>query len=47
MKMKDAFVLVGCPLSSSFRADARVVGVLEAMRSKNEYGISKENWLFA
>lgn len=33
--MKDPFVLIGCPLSSSFRADARLVGVLEAMRSKN------------
>jgi GT2 family glycosyltransferase len=31
--MKDAFVLVGCPLPHSFRADARVVGVLEAWRS--------------
>jgi len=35
MKLKDAFVLVGCPLSPTFRADARTVGMLEAWRSKN------------
>jgi len=35
MKLKDAFVLVGCPLPGSFRADARVVGMLESWRSKN------------
>ncbi|MGR3292491.1 MAG: hypothetical protein ACUZ9M_00580 [Candidatus Scalindua sp.] len=35
MKLKDAFVLIGCPLSPSFRADARVIGMLEAWRSKN------------
>lgn len=32
--MKDAFVLVGCPLANSFRADARTVGMLEAWRSE-------------
>ncbi len=31
---KDAFVLVGCPLSPSFRADARTVGMLEAWKAK-------------
>ena len=35
MKLKDAFVLVGCPLSPTFRADARVVGLLEGWRGKN------------
>ena len=35
MNLKDAFVVVGCPLPSSFRADARTVGMLEAWRSKN------------
>ncbi len=35
MKTKDAFVLIGCPLSPTFRADARVVGMLEAWQSKN------------
>jgi len=34
MKLKDVFVLVGCPLSPTFRADARVIGMLEAWRSK-------------
>lgn len=35
MKIKDAFVLVGCPLPPTFRADARLIGMLEALRSKN------------
>ncbi|KKN59765.1 hypothetical protein LCGC14_0538550 [marine sediment metagenome] len=35
MKLNDAFVLVGCPLSPTFRADARLVGALESWRSKN------------
>ena len=35
MKLKDAFILVGCPLTPTFRADARTVGMLEAWRSKN------------
>ena len=35
MKFEDSFIVVGCPLSSSFRADARLVGSLEAMRRKN------------
>ena len=35
MKLKDAFVLVGCPLPGSFRADARTVGMLEAWQSRN------------
>ncbi len=35
MKLKDAFVLVGCPLTGSFRADARTIGMLEAWQSKN------------
>ncbi len=35
MKLNDAFVLVGCPLSPSFRADARLVGMLEAWQSRN------------
>ncbi len=34
--MRDVFVLVGCPLPPSFRADARVVGMLEAWgKAKN------------
>ena len=34
--MKDALVLIGCPLSPSFRADSRTVGMLEAWdRAKN------------
>ncbi len=35
MKLKDAFVLIGCPLSPTFRADARLIGLLEAWQSKN------------
>jgi len=35
MKLKDASVLVGCPLSLTFRADARLVGALEAWRARN------------
>lgn len=35
MKLKDAFVLIGCPLSPTFRADARTIGMLEAWQSKN------------
>ena len=35
MKLKDAFVLIGCPLSPTFRADARLIGALEAWRSRN------------
>lgn len=35
MELKDAFVLVGCPLSPTFRADARTIGMLEAWQSKN------------
>jgi len=35
MNLKDAFVVVGCPLPSSFRADARTIGMLEAWRAKN------------
>ncbi len=35
MKLKDAFVLVGCPLPLTFRADARLIGALEAWRAKN------------
>ncbi len=35
MKLKDAFVLIGCPLSPTFRADARTIGMLESWRSKN------------
>jgi len=35
MDLKDAFVVVGCPLSPTFRADARTIGMLEAWRSKN------------
>lgn len=35
MKFNDAFFVVGCPLPGSFRADARVVGMLEAWQSKN------------
>jgi len=31
----DVLVLVGCPLSPNFRADSRVVGMLEAWRAKN------------
>ena len=33
--MKDVSVLIGCPLSPNFRADARVIGLLEAWRAKN------------
>ena len=35
MDLKDAFVLIGCPLSPTFRADARLIGLLEAWQSKN------------
>jgi len=35
MKLKDAFVLIGCPLSPTFRADARLIGSLESWRSRN------------
>ncbi len=35
MKLKDAFVLIGCPLPGSMRADARTIGALEAWQSKN------------
>lgn len=35
MKLKDAFVVIGCPLSPTFRADARTIGMLEAWQSKN------------
>lgn len=35
MKLKDAFVLIGCPLSPTFRADARTIGQLEAWRTRN------------
>ena len=35
MKLKDAFVLIGCPLTPTFRADARTIGMLEAWRSRN------------
>jgi hypothetical protein len=35
MNFKDAFVVVGCPLSPTFRADARTIGMLEAWRAKN------------
>ena len=35
MKLKDAFVLIGCPLSPTFRAGARLIGMLEAWQSKN------------
>ncbi len=35
MEPKDAFIVIGCPLSPTFRADARVVGMLEAWQSKN------------
>jgi hypothetical protein len=35
MKFKDAFVLVGCPLSPTFTVDARLIGMLEAWRRKN------------
>ena len=35
MKLKDAFVLIGCPLSPTFRADARLVGMLESWQCKN------------
>ena len=35
MKFDDAFIVVGCPLPNSFRADARTIGMLEAWRSKN------------
>lgn len=33
--MKNAFILVGCPLPHSFRADARVVSMLEAWKSSD------------
>ncbi len=35
MNIKDAFVLVGCPLSPTFRADARLIGLLESWQSKS------------
>jgi hypothetical protein len=35
MDFNDAFIIVGCPLTASFRADARVVGMLEAWRQRN------------
>lgn len=35
MNFKDAFIVVGCPLPTSFRADARTIGMLEAWRAKN------------
>jgi hypothetical protein len=31
----DVTVLVGCPLSPTFRADARLIGALESWRAKN------------
>ncbi len=35
MKPKDVYVLVGCPLTPTFRADARTIGMLEAWQSQN------------
>ena len=35
MKFEEAFIVVGCPLPNSFRADARTIGMLEAWRRKN------------
>jgi len=35
MEFRESFIVVGCPLPGSFRADARVIGQLEAWRSKN------------
>jgi len=35
MKFEDTFTVVGCPLPTSFRADARTVGSLESWQAKN------------
>jgi len=35
MSFNDSFIVVGCPLSPTFRADARTIGMLEAWRAKN------------